>query len=209
VILTAQEIIDAAVDQNLVPGVLFQRWNDVTRWHKEITDHFGGVRNKVVLDVGCGPLRGAVEILPELEDGHYIGIDPLPEYIALGHWVLEKMGLADKATLVVSADFEFPQDKPVDIAMAQSVFTYLSQSQIIDCVQKLKPVMKKGAVFVFTYTVNGVSSGLIYQGRMPTTTPGFTDERLFHSLAQDNGIEFARLTAVTHPTGQRTGTFTF
>jgi hypothetical protein len=97
----------------------------------------------VLLDVGCGALRGGVHFIRYLDRGNYLGIDKEAGLLAAG--VREELGeelFAHKAPeLVVSPAFEFGRfSRRPRTALAQSLFTHLTPELIELCLSRLRAV---------------------------------------------------------------------
>ena len=107
-----------------------------------------------LLDIACGSLRLGVKAIPYLEAGHYHGIEKEPDLLDAG--INDELGrdLYDekRPQLIVSDRFEFDQvSAQPDYAMAQSLFSHLTEADIERCFRNLRPVMKPGSVFYATY----------------------------------------------------------
>lgn len=108
----------------------------------------------VLLDIGCGALRGGVYFIPYLKVGHYLGLDKEQKLIDLG--IKEELGQelleAKKPEFVVSTGFEISKfsNKPT-YAMAQSVFTHLTEEDIALCLKTLRDKVDPGARFFATF----------------------------------------------------------
>ncbi len=210
--LTQQELIDLATDFGLPPDSYFSEWEPLAKWQRAALDLRGGVRDRTILDVGCGAARLGSVIFEELGSGLYIGVDPIDEYIALAHVIAERLGAADRMRLAVSADFAFPAEPAsVDVAMAQSVFTHMTDDAMIDCLERLRPVMKPGAPFVFSYIADKRqrARGSLYLRKYPFIRRRPASESLYTEWAARYGLRFEVHTDPPHPTGQKVGSITF
>jgi ubiquinone/menaquinone biosynthesis C-methylase UbiE len=208
--LEGQPLIDIALEFNLPPSTYFTQWDEYGRWQLEILKRYGLKAEDRLLDIGCGPLRFGSLAIPYLEPGHYYGIDPQASLLAIGRAVLNRLGIDRPYSLVQSRTFEFSRfGAQFDFAIAQSVITHLSQNQIVQCLTSLKPVMKPGAVFIFTYllTKHAAPLGFFMDGTAPMIRPGLTDESLFAELARSLGFAF-HASKDAHPT-QKVGICTF
>jgi len=201
--LSSQEIWDLAVDENLVPDGMFTAWETFGGWQKRVLDHFGGARDRTLLDIGCGPLRFGAFVLPELGHGRFVGVEPFGKYVRIGRIIAERLGAADRVLLIQSRDFEFPLDLRVDFAMCHAVFTHLSSDQIEACLENVGRVMKPGAPFVFTYNLSGsekqVHRGRLYGEELPLVSVHLAGVGIFERFAAKMGARFEPFTAVPHP----------
>lgn len=111
----------------------------------------------LLLDVGCGSLRGGVKFVEYLEGGHYFGIDISPSLLEAGYAqeISLRQDLADKlprANLKCIDDFNAMSfGQQFDYALAQSVFTHLTLNSIRLCLENLHPVLRAGGKFYATY----------------------------------------------------------
>jgi SAM-dependent methyltransferase len=109
---------------------------------------------QVLLDIACGSLRLGVKAIPYLAPGHYLGVEKEQQLLDAG--VEQELGealLASKRPrLLCSADFAFEQLlTPVDVAIAQSLFTHLPPPLIDRCLEKLRPWLKQEGRFFATF----------------------------------------------------------
>lgn len=130
------------------------RWEEIGRLQFQFLKNEGLEPTDVLLDIGCGSLRGGVHLIPYLERGHYLGIEKERELIERG--IREEIGqdLQNKKepSLVVSAGFEFEQfDRAPDVAIAHSLFTHLPEHTIELCFRKLRPTISADGVFYATF----------------------------------------------------------
>jgi SAM-dependent methyltransferase len=105
-----------------------------------------------MLDVGCGTLRGGIHFIRYLDDGNYYGIDIAPEMLEGGRKELEQAGLADRrATLRVTDTFDADFDRPLDFALALSVFTHVPLNSVVLCLTNLSEQLAVGGRFYATF----------------------------------------------------------
>ncbi len=112
----------------------------------------------VFLDVACGSLRGGVRFIPYLEPRCYLGLDMKQQLIDIGieHELGEKLFALKKPEFVVSDSFEFRRfSKQPDFAIAQSLFTHLTESDILLCLKNLREVAKANTRFYVTFFESG------------------------------------------------------
>ena len=107
-----------------------------------------------LLDVACGSLRAGVHFVRYLEPMHYLGIEKEGSLIEAG--IHRELGseIYDrrKPELVVSSSFEFVKfsSRP-HFALAQSLFTHLPPTIVVDCFRKLRDFIREEGVFYATY----------------------------------------------------------
>lgn len=199
--LDAQTLIDMALDFNLPPSNYYTAWDELAQWQFDMLKRYGMRGEHNLLDIGCGPLRLGALAIPYLESGHYCGIDPQEALLALGRAVLARLGITRPHALLQSGIFEFERfGMRFDFAMAQSVITHLSRTQVTQCFTSLKAVMKPGGTFIFTYLLSSYAPplGFFMDGIAPMIRPGLADDSIFVDLANRLGITF-EVTSEKHP----------
>lgn len=107
-----------------------------------------------LLDIGCGALRAGIHLVPFLDAGHYMGIDREETLIRRG--VEQELGQAllelKQPDLRVSSDFDFQQfGQAPDYALAQSLFTHLTDRDIRRCLRSLHRVAPSHARLYATF----------------------------------------------------------
>jgi len=115
----------------------------------------------VLLDIGCGSLRGGVEFISYLHAGNYLGLDSSNRLIQAG--IKEELGRRllklKSPEFMVSRRFEFEKfSKKPDFAIAHSIFTHLSESDIRLCLEKLRRFVNPGCRLYATYFIADTSS---------------------------------------------------
>jgi ubiquinone/menaquinone biosynthesis C-methylase UbiE len=132
------------------------RWLEVSRLQTDFMIKMGLRPEHVLLDVGCGSLRGGVEFISYLHAGNYLGLDSSNRLIQKG--IKEELGRRllklKSPEFVVSRHFEFEKfsEKP-DFAIAHSIFTHLTESDIRLCLEKLRRFVNPGCRLYATYFI--------------------------------------------------------
>lgn len=109
-----------------------------------------------LLDVGCGSLRLGARAIAYLDPGRYYGSDLSEDLIQAGlDNELDDAGRAKapRSNFGVNDDFDFSflGATPMDVAIAQSVFTHLPLNHLRRCLAKLAPHVRSGGRFFVTY----------------------------------------------------------
>jgi hypothetical protein len=117
------------------------RWEEIGRLQFAFMVRHGLESSHCLLDIACGCLRGGIHFIRYLERGGYLGIDKEPRLIEIG--IEEELGrdvYADKAPqFVVSSRFEFDRfSRRPHFAIAQSLFTHLTEADIRLCLGNLR-----------------------------------------------------------------------
>lgn len=108
----------------------------------------------VLLDIACGALRLGVKAIPYLEPGHYLGIEKERSLIRAGleQELPPELRRQKRPRLLCDGRFRFWRFRqPLDVAIAQSLFTHLPPDLIGLCLQRLRPCLKPGGVFYATF----------------------------------------------------------
>lgn len=89
----------------------------------------------VLVDVGCGTLRGGIPIIEYLDEGGYIGIDVRPEAIAEARRELREHGLEHKQPELIAAQSlaDVELGRSADRIWAFSVLMHLDDERLDEC----------------------------------------------------------------------------
>lgn len=132
------------------------RWLEVSRLQTDFMIKMGLRPEHVLLDVGCGSLRGGVEFISYLHAQNYLGLDSSNRLIQVG--IKEELGRRllklKSPEFVVSSSFEFEKfSKKPDFALAHSIFTHLIESDIRLCLKNLRRFVNPGCRLYATYFI--------------------------------------------------------
>lgn len=113
----------------------------------------------VFLDVGCGSLRLGQFLIPYLEDEHYFGLEAEPALVQAGLVNELRFDLAalKRPLFGCGYDFDLSFVSTFDFAMAQSLFTHLTPSDIRACLSNLRAKAHSASQLFFTF-FEGVSA---------------------------------------------------
>lgn len=158
-----------------------------------------------LLDVGCGSLRIGRLLIPYLNAGNYIGVEPNRWLIEDG--ILNEVGrdqIRLKTPVFSYCDSlrEFSRPLGVDYALAQSIFSHCGLDLIDQWLREISPHMKPTGALFATFLVgdaNNEESGWVYPNNLRYKTETMTE------LAARNGFKFTLLDW-KHP-GQSWGLF--
>lgn len=185
-----------------------QYWDEIGRLQFEFLLKNGLSKDAVLLDIGCGSLRGGCLFINFLKENNYLGLDKELSLIILG--VADELGvdvyLEKKPEFVVSAEFEFSKfSKIPTMAIAQSLFTHLTLEDIGLCLKNLREFVHEGFVLFATYFPTETSAS------NPSTSHAHA---CFHytvseisTLGQRAGFNFENIGDWGHPRGQNIAAF--
>jgi SAM-dependent methyltransferase len=205
-----RELIDAAVELNLVPSEYLALWDELGAWQLDALRAAGLRPHHRLLDVGCGAMRLGLRAVAYLDPGNYYGVDASPPYLELARRFAAREVPGRPFELLLTDAFEFWRfGVKFDFGMAQSVFTHLGADQCKACVAELRKAMAPGGVFLFTY-LTGVpaTQGFLYGGHKPMRRLAVDDPDWFAKLGNLFGARFEAL-PVCHPTGQSVAVYRF
>jgi hypothetical protein len=117
------------------------RWDEIGRLQFDYLLAEGLGPEQVLLDVGCGALRGGIHFIPFLNAGHYLGVEQEPLLVSAGLSQELPAALRDRKRpeIVISSEFEFERlSRRPDYAIAQSLFTHLTPDRIAQCLRNLR-----------------------------------------------------------------------
>lgn len=191
-------------------------WDEIGTLQFEFMKRMGLRPESLLLDVGCGALRGGVKFAEYLDSGRYFGIDISQSLLETGYAqeISPRRDLADKLpreNLRCIDTFEAaPFGKQFDYALAQSVFTHLTFNSIRLCLENLAGVIRIGGKFCATYfrIPDDRPTGMPEQHQQGIITYGYKDPyhyRVadFQYLIRDLPWSLEEEMDWGHPRGQR------
>lgn len=179
-------------------------WDEIGRLQYDFLIGRGLEPRHVLLDIGCGALRGGRFFIPYLDEGHYLGIDSQRELIEAGlrHELDTRTAGAKRPEFLVDRHFAFERfSKRPDYAIAQSLFTHLTAESIGLCLRSLRRVAPDHLRLYATFA----------EARTPGSNPAkdhphemfaYTREQMEH-LGEEHGWRTAYLGDWRHPRGQK------
>lgn len=129
-------------------------WDEIGQLQFDFLVSHGLLPQHVLLDIACGALRLGVKVIPYLEPGHYLGIEKERSLIRAGleQELSAQLRQQRRPRLLCDGRFRFGRFRqPVDVAIAQSLFTHLPPDRIALCLARLRPWLKPGGVFYATF----------------------------------------------------------
>ena len=158
--LTAPERIAAMGYRGYVGGEDPEMWYGIGRLQYHFLTSEGLSPEHVFVDLACGALRLGQFLIPYLRPGHYWGID--------GEESLIKSGLDNefnfdviaqrRPNFIITYDFDLDSVGSFDYAMAQSLFTHLTLSDIGRAFAALARIARPHSRFYFTFFEGDSSS---------------------------------------------------
>lgn len=135
-------------------------------WARKVQPAFlrkqGLLPNHVFLDLGCGWLRGTIELIDYLEEGNFYGIDISKANIEKAR-VRAKQSSEHIPNLAVAGRFEIKQIWPkvqFDYVLAASLFTHIYPSDLEECLHAISTVLRgKFYTTIFKDSTVTVSDG--------------------------------------------------
>ena len=106
------------------------QYDEHRRFQIAMLKHRGLLPHHRFLEIGCGPLTGAIPVIKYLDRGNFIGVDFRPSVLNIGWPEIGYAGLSEKnPRLICSTSFgreEIEQDKRFDFILSFSVLFHLS-----------------------------------------------------------------------------------
>lgn len=128
------------------------RWDEIGTLQFEYLVAQGMKPEHTMLDVGCGVLRGGLHSIRYLDAGNYYGIDIAPEMIEGARRELAGAGLeAKQPTLRVTDSFDMSFGRPIDYALALSVFTHIPWNSMYRALSSMAVELRPGGQFFATF----------------------------------------------------------
>src|SRR5262249_20347462 len=137
-----RDVISRRVQEGHHRDVVGGQWDEIGKLQLDYLVTNGLDPSSVLIDIGCGCLRGGVHFVDYLAQGKYFGLDLNESLLDAGYEIeLEAVGLQHKLPrehLVCNGDFDFEAfPQPFDFAIAQSLFTHIPPSDIRVCLERL------------------------------------------------------------------------
>ncbi len=185
---------------------LFARWEVMQRWQFESLLSMGLQPHHRFLDIGCGVFRLGMRLLPYLESNCYFGTDPVPAYLETSKRYASSVLKSDKHfELLLDHAFEFERfGVKFDFAMAHSVFTHMSTSEIEACLRRLALVMKPGGKLLFTIALDSKLEGdfqeaFVYNAQIPMVRSYHASDGFYRTLSEEIGFTLEPMVSPKHP----------
>jgi 2-polyprenyl-3-methyl-5-hydroxy-6-metoxy-1,4-benzoquinol methylase len=192
-------------------------WEEIGAHQLNFLQRHGLMNDHLLLDVGCGCLRGGIPCIRYLEAGNYFGLDINASLIKAGLIEIEREGLTERRpNLLVNDKFEFSRfDRTFDYAIALSLFTHLPMNHIIRCLIEIRKVLSPGAQFFATFFEAPSSAHLERVRHTPGDIQTNYDSDPYHysfeecrMMARAAGAQVRLIGAWDHPRDQRMLSFT-
>lgn len=109
-----------------------------------------------LFELGFGFGRATIPLARYLEKGNYVGSEISKERFRIANeWVEIESLKSKKPLLVVSLDnrFDFLDNQSIDFVWAQSVFTHLPETELIDILKNLRVKLSNHGSIIFNFTV--------------------------------------------------------
>jgi SAM-dependent methyltransferase len=103
----------------------------------------------VLVDLGCGTLRGGIPIIAYLDEGSYVGIDVREEAIEEARHELQEHGLEHKRPELIATPSLAAVDlgRTADYAWGFSVLMHLADERLDECLAFARRHLAQGGVF--------------------------------------------------------------
>jgi hypothetical protein len=139
-------------------GYVGGMWEEIGRVQFDFMVRQGLKPQDILVDVGCGSLRGGRFFIAYLDPEHYLGLDHHTWLIKAGlkHEVPKQLREEKRPQFVTSERFEFHRfGKRPNYGIAQSLFSHLTKGDIFLCLANLRAEMQSGGRFYATFVPKG------------------------------------------------------
>lgn len=174
-------------------------FRDAAKFQLDFLVQHGLRRDTVLLDIGCGCLRGGIHFIHFLDPGKYLGMDISAEIVRRG--IVDELGMSTflekRPEFVISDQYDVGVfSQPPVIALANSVFTHVGPKDIRACLSKLAAPVTLFATFNEGDEAILHSDGGHYLGGEHLIT--YTRDEM-HAFGRDEGFETEYLGNWGHP----------
>ena len=151
--LSVQERMRILGHRDFVGGNTAEMWYGIGRRQFHFLVSQGLAPHHRFLDIGCGSLRLGQFLTPYLERGRYFGLEAEPDLVEAGLAEELLFDIAQTRAPVFGHGYEFDFGfvPGFDVAVAQSLFTHLTDRDIQLCLRNLRTVATAQSVLYFTF----------------------------------------------------------
>ena len=205
-----RELKPAEIDLRIHRDAIGGMWEELGDFQAHLLKSEGLSPEHTLLDIGCGPLRAGVQIIPYLADGHYYGVDRNASFLAAGRAELQTYAPGTRVTLHCDESFAFETfERTFDYLLCFSVSTHLDAHAVQRLFNAAAKVMHKESLFLCTAFIVPEENKNHFYRHPDTETTSFPDKDPFHytwgeleEFAREAGIQLGLITQFSHPRGQ-------
>ena len=121
-------------------------WDQLTAYQIAILKDIGLKPNHTLLDIGCGPISGGLNVISYLDKGNYVGVDISHEPLLEAYRLIYKHKLAHKNPLLLHSETFGKNElngQKFDIIWVSQLLYHLDDDQTTQLFEHLKGHMKK------------------------------------------------------------------
>ena|SRR5208283_1773600 len=212
-----RQLTDRQIRKNEHRQAVGGLWEEIGTHQLNFLKQQGLKGDHLLIDVGCGCLRGGIPCIRYLEAGNYFGLDINASLVKAGLMEIEREGLTEKRpNLLVNDKFEFSRfARTFNYAIALSVFTHLPMNHVIRCLIEIRKVLTPGGQFFATFFEAPFPAHLERVTHMPGGIETNYDSDPYHYsfeecqiMARAAGVQVRLIGEWGHPRGQRMLSFT-
>lgn len=180
------------------------KWDEIGKLQFDFMLKQGLAPHHILLDIGCGSLRGGIHFIKYLKEGNYLGIDKNESWVNAG--VRKELGKhifeEKKPQFVFSDKFEFNKfSKVPDYAIAQSLFTHLTKEDIKFCLKQLHKIVNPRCLFLATFSECNVEQKNYHRSYSHKCFQ-YTQNQM-STFGENNGWKARYIGDWNHPRGQK------
>jgi cyclopropane fatty-acyl-phospholipid synthase-like methyltransferase len=157
----------------------------------------------LLLDIGCGTLRGGIPIIAYLEAGHYYGVESRVDVFNEGTKELKEAKLEDKEPVLInSGDLSSLEvDAAFDFIWAFSVLIHMTDEIVADCLRFVERHLKSSGWFYANVSIGRRGDATLKWQGFPIVTRSW---EFYEELGSRNGLhptDMGTLESLNHISG--------
>ena len=140
-------------------------WKMEREFQFDFLKRMGLERTQVLLDLGCGTLRGGLPLIEFLERGHYIGVDVRADVLDEARAELREAGLEHKSPVLLHATElgTLELSRPVDWIWAFSVLIHMQDAVLEQAFELVGRHLAQDGCFYANVRTEGGTEGERWQ----------------------------------------------